>query len=149
MLSPSTSWSIYGGVHAAVVGVVLLLLISPVSDALGTLLGVPTGHSAFLLAAPVPFLGAVVWWVLVERRESYTYASGATGGVPIALATVLFWALVFVAVRGFASVIAGVVLVGFAVVMSVPAALPVGIPLMYTRRRPIDGVGKGRAPVPQ
>jgi len=134
MFSTSTRWSLLAGVYAFLCSVVLLVVLSPVSDSLVKLLGLPEGYSAVLLAAPVLVVGAVVWWAVVEWREAYTYPLGAVYGLATALATATVWVLVFAAVWGVSLVLAGGILVVFVVAVTVPAGLVVGVPLMAARR---------------
>lgn len=141
-------WSTYAGVYAFLWGTVLLLLLYPITNTLVKLLGLPTGYSAFLLAGPAVFIGAGVWWAVVERREAYTYPPGVTFGLATALSTVLFWVLVYTIVWGPVLVLAGWLLVVFVFVVTLPAAFVAGLTSMYARRRLDDGLpdGNGRGP---
>lgn len=147
MTSPSLKWSLYAGAYAFLCSTVLLLLLSPISNTLGMLLSLPPRISAFVLVAPVAFLGAIDWWGLVERRNAYTYSLGAIYGVVMATSAVLFWVLVFAIVWGASLVLVGGVLVVF--VVSLPAAVIMGIPLMYARRNSDDGLPNGTERAPQ
>lgn len=133
--SPPMKWSIYVGVYAFCYSTVLLLLLSPISNTLVGILGLPGGYSGFLLALPVVGLGTVVWWVVIERRGTYTYRLGAAFGLLTVLSTVLFWVFVFSIVWGPMLVLSGWFLVLFVIVVSVPIALVTGVSGMYARRR--------------
>lgn len=136
-ISPSKKWSLYAGVYAFLCSIVPLLVLSPISNTLVTVLPLPIGSSGFVLAAPVPFVGAVVWWAVVERREAYAYLFGGLAGLLTALATVLLWTLVLAVVWGPAVLRARGVLVviSFALAVSLAMAFVSGLPLLYARRR--------------
>jgi hypothetical protein len=135
--SPSRKWSLYAGIYAFLCSIVTLRKLSPISDTLVTVLPRLVGPSEFALAAPVPFLGAIVWWAVVERRETYTYLFGGIVGLLTALATVLLWTLVLAIVWGPKVLgVGGVLLVISATLaVSLPVAFVLGLPLMYARRR--------------
>jgi len=135
--SPSKKWSLYAGVYAFLCSIVTLRELSPISDTLVTVLPAPIGSSGFALAAPVPFLGAIVWWVVVERRDGYRYLFGGVVGLLTALAAVLLWTLVLAIVWGPKVLGAGGVLLVVSVTLAValPVAFVSGLPLMYARRR--------------
>lgn len=138
--SPSRRWSVAAGGFIFLCSAILLLILSPFTDTLGRLLWLPTGVSAFLFAGPVAFLGAGVWWTVVERRRRYTYLLGGVAGVLAAIVAVLFWALVFAVVWGPSSLRVGGILVVFVLAVSVPVAFVSGLPLMYARRRLAPGL---------
>lgn len=146
-VSPSTRWSVYAGGYAFLAAAVLFLLLGPVAGTLVTLLALPTGYAAFLLAAPVAVAGAAVWWAVVERRGAYTYRLAVAFGLLSVLATAVFWVLVFSLAWGPSAVLAGSVLVVFLLAVGLPVAVVVGVPLMYARRRRAGGPagGDGRA----
>lgn len=137
-LSPSTKWSLIAGGYLFVCAAVLLLLISQVASLVADLLALPSA-SLLWLAAPVPVVGAAVWWALVERRDAYTYPLGGAVGLITALCTVLLWILRGVFVWGHEMVLTGWPLVFAVLVPTVPAGLLAGVPLMYARRRGATG----------
>lgn len=138
-LAPSAKWSLYAGLFAFLCSTIVLRLLYPVSNTLVKILTVPADYSAFVLAAPVTIVAAVVWWTFVERREEYTYRFGAAFGFLTAAFTVLFWVLVSTLVYGLLSFLTGSVLVVFVFAVSLPAALITGLTLMYARRSLNDG----------
>jgi hypothetical protein len=135
MTYSATIWSLVAGVYAFLCGAVLLLLLSPVNNFLGELLGFSGAYSTFLLAGPALVFGAVVWSSAVERRSAYTYPFGALFGAATALLTMLFWLLVFALVWGVPLVRTGGVLIAFVLAVVVPAGLVSGVPMMYARQR--------------
>lgn len=134
MLPPSRKWSLYVGIYTFVCASVLVLALSRVATLVADLLVLPT-DSALLLAGPVPVLGAVGWWTIVERPGTCTYLRGGTVGLVTGLLTVLFWVLRAAVVWGPEGVLAGWPLVFAVLVPTVPAALVTGVSAMYARRR--------------
>ena len=136
-------WSSYVGVYAFICSTVTLLILSPISNTLGKLLGFPAVLSEVLLAVPVTVIGAAVWWALAERREAYSYRIGAATGVLMALSTALFWILVYSAIWGPLAVLSGKVLIVFVLAVVVPVATLVGVTGMYMRRRLGNDLSRG------
>lgn len=147
--SPPVKWSMYAGVYAFLCSIVLLLLLSPVTNTLVQILGLSTGFSAFLLAGPVAVLGTVVWWAVVERRKKYAYRFGAAYGLLTVLATVLFWVLVFSVVWGLRLVLTGWFLIVFVLVVSTPVGFITGLTGMFARRRLDEGPLAGKEGTPE
>lgn len=135
----------YAGVYEFFCATVLLLLLSPISNLLVEILSLPADFSALVLAGPVAFIGAVVWWAVVERRNGRTYLLGGAVGALTALLTVVFWVLVFVKVWGTSLVLSGWMLVSFVLGISVLVASVTGVPMMYARRRLDDTPSDGNA----
>lgn len=133
-LLPSVKWSLYVGIYTLLCAAVLLLVISQVATLVAELLVLPS-DSALWLAGPVPVIGAVVWWGIVERRDKYTYPRGGAVGLVTALLTVLFWIIRAAFVWGPKGVLAGWPLVFAVLVPTVLAALIAELPVMYARRR--------------
>lgn len=142
-VAPSVKWSSYAGVYALLCAAVLLLLMSQVATLVADVLALPS-DSALWLAGPVPVIGAVVWWAVVEKGSRYTYPFGGAAGLLTGLLTVLFWVVRAAFVWGPNGVLAGWPLVFAVIVPTVPAALLAGLPVMYARRRPDDGRSAGR-----
>ena len=136
-------WSLYVGVYAFICSTATLLILYPVSNTLGKLLGFPAVLSEILLTVPVTVIGAAVWWALAERREAYSYRIGAATGVLTALSTVLFWVLVYSVIWGSLAVLAGGVLIVFVLAVVVPVATLVGVTGMYIRRQLGNSLSEG------
>lgn len=133
-VSSSGKWSLYAGVYTFVWSVGLLMVLSPVTRTLGTLLQFPAGYAGFIVASPATCIGAIVWWGLVERRETYAYRYGGLFGLVTALLTVLFWLLVLTAIFG-SLVVMGLTVVGFVLAVTLPVGSVAGILLLSARRQ--------------
>lgn len=92
-------------------------------------------------------LGAVLWWGVVERRDSYTYLTGGLVGLSTALLTVFIWSLVVAIVDGPWAILAAGIVVGFVILVAAPAGAVAGVPLMYARLRLTDGRSGGTVPL--
>ncbi|WP_424004696.1 hypothetical protein ACOZ4I_08260 [Haloarcula salina] len=138
--SPSVAWSLLAGAYAFVCSSLVLLPLSVVADTLLTVLGLQSAYAAVLLPASAGVVGAVGWWALVERRAAQSYLLGALFGLVTAVVTVSLWTLAVLVVWGPRTVLlAGVVVVGFALAVTAPIGAVGGLPLMYARRR-FDGL---------
>lgn len=140
--SPSITWTALAGSYAFLWSAILMRLLAPLSDTLVMLIAPSTEYSALILAGPVVVIGAVVWWLLVERRQNLTYASGVAFGLVTAVSTVLFWVLWF-AVEFGSAVVEGWVIILFLLLVSLPVGLLAGLTLVFARRwlahRRLDG----------
>lgn len=136
--SPATKWSMCAGLYTFVCGIAVAFLLSDILGLLAEVLGFPAGYAMAVLASPALVIGAVVWWVVVERRETYTYLGGAAAGLLTALFTGVVWTARFVSAWGFEMLSAGPVAIIVAFVFGVVgvAGALTGLPLMYARRRP-------------
>lgn len=143
-VSPSITWSIYAGLYAFGCGAAMAFLLSDVLILLGDALGLPAAYSLFILAGPSLVIGAIVWWTLVERRDSYTYIAGGAFGLSTALLTGLLWIVRFAGGWGLEMLLAIRILVGFVLGVSVAVGVLAGLPLMYARRRLDAGDRTGR-----
>lgn len=132
-LPPSAKWATFAGLYASLWATVVVLGFGNVAETIGTVLALPTAYSALSLAVPVPVIGAVVWWAVVERRRSYTYLRGGAVGALTALLTVAFWVLRLAIVYGAAAIRAGSVVVVPVLVVTVLAGFLGGLPLAYVR----------------
>lgn len=118
-------------------GTVVALLLSEILALLADVIGLSAEYWMLVLASPTLAIGAVVWWGVVERRDSYTYLLGSAFGLITALFTGLLWTVRFILVWGFEmaaipiTAFLIVFVLGFAAIAGVLAA----IPLMYVRRR--------------
>jgi hypothetical protein len=130
-----TAWSLVAGAYLFCCAVLALGSLGAVTRTLAPVLGVPTGPVTVVFAAPAPVLGAVAWWLLVERRGTYGYLRGVAAGVAAAVGTVACWVLVGGVIWGPQLVVAGAILVGFVLVVAAPAGAVAGVPLVYARRR--------------
>lgn len=133
-VSPSTKWSLYAGIYAFLCAGLLLLVISQVATLVADVLVLPT-DSVLWLAVPVPVIGALVWWGVVERRGNFSYPRGGAVGLISALLAVGFWLLRAATVWELQGVLAGWPLVFVVLVPTVPAALLAGLPIMYARKQ--------------
>lgn len=136
-LAPSVKWSMYAGAYAFLCGALLLLPLGFVANALVMILPLPNVATAVVVPGSSALVGAAVWWVVVERREAYTYLFGGLVGLVTVLATVLFWMVVIAVVWGLWSLqIAGTGLVIlFVLAVATPVGVVAGMPIMYARRR--------------
>ncbi|UPV73048.1 hypothetical protein M0R89_10850 [Halorussus limi] len=130
-LAPAAKWSMYAGAYAFLCGTVLLLLLGPVARTVASVLAAPTDFPALVLAGPIPVVGVVVWWAVVERRDARSYLVGGAVGLLTAAFTVLLWALWALFVWELGLLLWAGVLVLFLLAVSGIA----GVPLMYARRR--------------
>lgn len=149
MVSRSTTWSLLAGLVAFLSSVLALWVLSPLARTFVKLLTLPTGYSTLLLASPVPVIGAVLWWTMVERPERFGYVHGGAYGALVAVLTVTFWVLAFVVVWELALVLVAGVLVGFALVVTVPVGGVGGLVLMYARRALPGRIRSGTDGAPQ
>jgi hypothetical protein len=138
-VSSAVTWSLFVGVYEFFCAAGLLLLLSPVSETVGQLLSLPSTYSSFALAVPVSLAGAVVWWAIVERQETYTYVAGGVCGLATALVTMLFWVGQSVRVWGLSLVSTGWFLILFVFAVTAPVAALSVVPVVYARRRLGDG----------
>lgn len=137
-VAPSVKWTLCVGVYALLCAAGLLLLISQVGTLVAEMLELPS-DSALWLAGPVPVIGAVVWWGVIERGSRYTYLFGGAVGLITGLLTLLFWVIIAAFVWGPKGVLAGWPLVVAVTLPTVPTAVIAGLPAMYARRRFGDG----------
>lgn len=140
--SPTLRWSIYAGGYMFVCGLIVALLLSDMLTLLAEVIGLPVPYSIVILASPTLFIGAVTWWLVVERPGSYTYRLGGFFGLATALLTGLLWTIRFVGIWGFEMLSIPIVslLVVFVFGVVVIAGSLSGLPLMYARRR-LNGEG--------
>lgn len=135
LVSPEHEWSLYAGIYTFLWSTLVLVLLGALSRTLVELLNLPPDLGPVLLAAPVPVIGAALWWGVVERRDGYTYLHGGVFGLLTASSNVVFWLLVYSAIWGVSVVVAGGILVVFVLVVVLPTGFLVGLPLMFARRR--------------
>lgn len=131
----------YAGLYTFALGTATSFVLDEILILFGEVIGLPASYSLVVLASPSLLVGAVVWWAVVERRNSYTYLRGGAFGLLTALLTGLLWTLRLVSVWGVEMLTATpvAVLVAFVLgVVSVAGALT-GLPLLYARRRLAGG----------
>ncbi|MBV0903264.1 hypothetical protein [Haloarcula salina] len=135
-LSTPIAWSLLAGAYAFVCSSLVLLRLGAVAGTLLTVLGLPEPYAGVLVPASAGVVGAVGWWALVERRAAQSYLLGALFGLTTAVVTVSLWTLAVAVVWGPRTVLlAGVVVIGFALAVTAPLGAVAGLPLMYARRR--------------
>jgi hypothetical protein len=122
MVSVSTRWSVYAGIYTFLAGAGLLMPLGVIAGTLVEILGLPTGFTAVLVPGSGTVIGAVVWWVVIEHRNNYTYLLGGTVGLLTALVTVLWWALVVAILYGLSGVLVAGVVILFVLVIVGPLA---------------------------
>lgn len=139
-VSPTTRWSIIAGLYLFACGTATALLLHDVLALLADVIGLPTALWMVVLASPAFVVGAVVWWAVVERRDSHSYLLGGAVGLVTALFTGLLWTGRFATVWGLEMLEAEIVALLVVVVLGLTAAAGAiaGLPLMYARRR-LDG----------
>lgn len=134
MVSPESEWSVYAGIYTFLWSTLLLALLGTPSRTLVELLDLPPNLGPVVLAAPVPVIGAALWWGIVEQRDGYTYLHGGVFGLLTASSNVVFWLLMYSAIWGVSVVIAGGILVVFVLVVVLPTGFLVGLSLLFARR---------------
>jgi hypothetical protein len=132
-LAPTVYWSVGAGGYALFCSLLVLAPLSSVTRVLVQLL--PGPELPPLFALPVPVLGAVVRWAVVERRGSDGYLGCALAGALTGLLTVLCWILAFVIVWSAPVVGVGGILIAFVLAVVVPAGAVAALPLTALRRR--------------
>lgn len=130
-------WSVYAGLYMFVCAALVALLLAPVLTLLADVIGLSAEYAVVAFASPALVVGAGVWLVLVERRNSHTYPAGCAFGFLTALLTGVIWTVRFTSVWGVEMLTAGpvAVLVLFVLAVASVAGLVTGLPLMYVRRR--------------
>ncbi len=136
-VTPSTRWAIYAGLYLFLCGLATVYLLSDILGLLADVINLPTRYTLVILASPILGIGTGVWWLIVERRDSYSYLYGGLVGLLTALLTGLLWTARFIAIWGMEMItlpmVALIVLyvLGFVVI----AGTLTGLPLMYARRK--------------
>ncbi|SDE89792.1 hypothetical protein SAMN04488067_1012 [Halorubrum xinjiangense] len=130
-------WSLFAGVYAFGCGAVTARVLSDILRVFTQVIGLPESFPVPLLAAPALFVGAAVWWLLVERRRAYTYPAGVAFGALTALVTGLCWTAWFLGVWSVDLLAAGPTLTLIALVFGVSTAVGtlIGPPIAFFRRR--------------
>lgn len=136
-ISPSIKWSIYAGVYTFACATVTAVVLSDLLTVLADVIGLPAAYSMVILASPALLVGSVVWWTVVEHRESDSYLLGGLFGLVTALLTSILWIVRFVSVWGVEMLTVDIVpvLVGLVLGAAIIAGVLAGLPLMYARRR--------------
>ncbi|MFB6152743.1 MAG: hypothetical protein ABEJ27_00680 [Halodesulfurarchaeum sp.] len=118
-------------------GIVVAFLLSDMLGLLADVIGLPTGYWMIVFASPAFAFGAVSWWIVIERRESYTYFLGGAFGLLTALLTGLLWTAQFIRVWGVEMTRIPIIgfLIVFVLVVATIAGVLTALPLMYARRR--------------
>jgi hypothetical protein len=133
----SRNWSLSAGLYMFLCGVVVALLLSDLVSLLADVIGLSTGYWMVIVASPAFAIGAVVWWVTVERRQSYSYLVGGAFGLVTALFTGLLWTAQFI--RFWGVEMAEIPIIGLLILLvlglTAIAGIVVALPLMYARRR--------------
>lgn len=133
-LSPSIKWSIYAGIYGFLSSLLILSILGSIASTLIKILGLQTDYSIFLMSLPVLFISPIIWWLVVERWDKYTYLFGGFTGVLTAFFTVFFWVSIFIVVWSPLLVLTGWFLILFILIISIPTAFILGLTLMYARR---------------
>lgn len=134
MGSISIRWSVYAGLYTFLAGAGLLMPLWVIARTVGVSLGVPTGFIAILVPGSGAVIGAIVWWAVIEHRDTYTYLLGGIGGVVTALLTVLCWTLLVAIVWGPLAILAARVVILFVLVVVSPVAFVAWLLMTYARR---------------
>jgi uncharacterized protein YacL len=118
-------------------GIVVALLLSDMLSLLADMIGRSSGAWMVIFASPAFVFGAVAWWTVIERRDSYTYLLAGAFGLITALLTGLLWTAQFIRFWGFE--MAEIPIIAFFIVfvlgVTAIAGILTAIPLMYARRR--------------
>lgn len=133
----SLRWSMYAGLYMYVCGTVVAFAFDDMLSLLADVIGLPGTYAMPLLASPALPVGALAWWVVVERRNSRAVRFGGVYGALTALLTWALWTARFVDVWGSEMLAATGVryLVGFVLAVVLVAGAITGLPMMYARRR--------------
>lgn len=136
-------WAGYAGIYMFVCAAVTTAVLNDVLVLLGDIIGVPAPYSLVVFASPTLVIGALTWWGLVERRDSYTYLATTGFGLVTALLTGLVWTGPLAILWGVEMLVVPIiaVLVGFVFGVAVVAGAVVALPLMYVRRQNLPGGG--------
>lgn len=135
--SDSVKWSITAGGYMFVCGVVTAFLLSDFLVLLADVIGLPATYAMVIFASPTLIFGAIAWWILIERRASYTYIIGALFGLVTALLTGMVWTIRFIDFWGVEMIVIPIValLIVYVLGLAIVAGVLTGLPLMYARRR--------------
>lgn len=133
--SSPVRWTLYAGVYAFLCGLLLLVPLGVVAETLLKVLTLPVAFTVILVPTSGAIIAAGVWWVVVERQETYTYLRGGAFGLLTALGTVLLWTLLVAIVYGPSAPLAAGVVIGFVIAVTAPIGVVAGLPLLYARRR--------------
>ncbi|WP_280585608.1 hypothetical protein [Halorubrum sp. Boch-26] len=135
-LTSPRRWALLAGAYAFGCATLTAFLLSDLLGLFAEVIGLPAALSMPLLATPALVGGAGVWWALVERPGTVTYARGAAFGLVTALLTGALWTVRFALVWGPEMLTAGPVplLVGFVLGAVSVAGVLVGLPLTFVRR---------------
>ncbi|WP_435073113.1 hypothetical protein [Halorubrum sp. HHNYT27] len=136
-LSSPQRWALIAGGYAFGCATLTAFLLSDALGLFAEVIGLPSALSMPLLATPALVAGAGVWWALIERPGTVTYARGVAFGLLTALLTGVVWTARFVSVWSVEMLTAGPVplLVGFVLGAAGVAGGLVGLPITYARRR--------------
>lgn len=135
-LSMSEKWSVGAGIYLFLCGIVTTVMLQDILGLFAEVIGLPPGYAIVILPSPVLLIGSVVWWRLIEYRDSYSYVSGAAFGLLTAFCTGCLWIVRFVDVWSTEMLVVPAVsyitlfVLGFVMV----AGIITGIPFMYGRR---------------
>lgn len=135
--SGSARWVLYSGLYMFGWGLLLAVMLSDLLTIYADVTGLPADYWALVLAGPTVFIGAGVWWILIERRQAYRYRLGGLFGLLTASLTVFLWTARLVTVWGVEMLAVPMVylLAGLVLGLAGLAGLIAGITFMYTRRR--------------
>ncbi|WP_434522489.1 hypothetical protein [Halorubrum sp. AS12] len=130
-------WSLLAGGYAFACGAITAGLLSTLLSLFAEVVGLPPSFPVPLLAAPALLVGTAVWWLLVERRATYTYPAGIAFGALTALVTGLCWTAWFLVVWSVDLLAAGPtpLLVGLVFALTTAAGALIGPPIVFARRR--------------
>ena len=134
---PARRWALYAGGYMFICATVVGIVLSDILSLFAEVISLSIAYWPMIVASPAFVIGAVVWWVIVERRALYTYFPGALFGLTTALVTGILWTTQFIRVWGFEMVLVPEVALLIAIVLGVAAIAGVftSVPLMYARRR--------------
>lgn len=149
MVSASVRWSVSAGIYTFLAGVGLLVPLWIVARTLVGILGLRTGFTAFVVPGSGAVIGTVIWWAIIEHRETYTYLRGGAGGLLTALLTVCFWTLLVAIVWDLLAVQSAMVVILFVLVVVSPVAFVAWLPIIYARRYWESGQSEQKEPAIQ
>lgn len=135
MGSDSRRWLAYAGIYTLIAGGGLLVPLWVIVRTLGGILGLSTVSIGILVPTSGAVIGTIVWWMVIEHGNRYTYPRASAGGLLTALLTVLSWTLLVAVVWGPSAVQAARFVILFVVVVVSVVGVVVWFPLMFVRRR--------------
>lgn len=135
-IDDSKQWPFYAGLYLFICGVGAVFVLSDFISVMADVIGLPTNHWIIVMPSPAIVIGAVLWWTIVERRDSYMYVIGSGFGFLTGVVTAGVWAGLFVHAWGvkMLAVPTNVLLIALSLGFAAVIGALMSLPLMYARR---------------